>query len=879
MISKPSTCHGCPLMDQPGFVPADGSGANGVLIVGEAAGEMEAKIGKPFIGAAGFYLDRLLKRVGLMRKDFRIHNCLSCRPPNNKLVGQWYEHQALRQCAQYLDHTIETMQPKVILALGGTALRRLSPYGEILRYRGQPLRYQQSWVLPTFHPSFLLPRKGQADQTRFAGVVIRDLRRAMDIAQHGFKREEAQYLCDPSPAEAMNFVLEYEDHERRTPGYLAFDIETPYKLKIGDEDELEEEEEDSGPVEVVEADPILRISFAFRERHAMSIPWGGPYQGIIERLLGGAGKKAVWNGGAFDVPKIRTHGVAVRGEIYDFMWGWHILQSALPKKLEFVSSFFAHHLLPWKHLNNAEPARYSAIDSDATVCNANGIERELRENGQWDVFKRHSVELDPILYHVGCIQGVHIDREAQEALRQKLSTLEQTLTQQGNEVVPDELKPIKVFKRAIPDGEVFYTKGMVKRCSICGQEHVTKSGHCKGACKNAVIELVEGKVPQWKRTLPFNANSTQQLMAYAKHYRHPLGNDHKTQRESLGKKHVERLARKFGKKHPIYAIALQMRGVRKTLGTYVEGFKPDRGGMIYTSYSHKPRTPRLASASVNLQNVSHRGTAPFAKEVRQTIIPPPGCVFVEADSSAIEAVMVGYFMGDSEYIRYARDGIHDILTCKKLEIPFDLNEIPRLKKDAQYKKLRDVFKVTVHGTSYRMGPRLMLMQYPEIFHTAREAAEAQEFFTSFCPGLRAWQWQTMVQAHKESYLTLPWGYRGYYYDVFSKDRDGTIKEGGDANKCVAFRPQGGAACFLMDNVKMIWDQLGEARRAWMRANLVVHDSYCLAPEKGREEEAIEILKAILTRPIPELDGLQVGCEVSIGTNWAEMQPVEIVRVQ
>ena len=77
---KPTTCNGCPLHSRGhGFVTASGSGTSGVMIVGEAPGHEEAAAGLPFVGAAGYFLDkRVLARAGLEREAFRVDNILHC---------------------------------------------------------------------------------------------------------------------------------------------------------------------------------------------------------------------------------------------------------------------------------------------------------------------------------------------------------------------------------------------------------------------------------------------------------------------------------------------------------------------------------------------------------------------------------------------------------------------------------------------------------------------------------------------------------------------------------------------------------------------------------------------------------------------------------
>ena len=117
MLTKPNTCQSCPLYEPPfgknwGYVPADGSGDNGVLIILEAAGKDEEDSGIPVVGKAGHYLFSQLARVGIERDGFRIHNVLSCRPCENKLVKMPYEAAAVAHCAPNLDATIADMQER-----------------------------------------------------------------------------------------------------------------------------------------------------------------------------------------------------------------------------------------------------------------------------------------------------------------------------------------------------------------------------------------------------------------------------------------------------------------------------------------------------------------------------------------------------------------------------------------------------------------------------------------------------------------------------------------------------------------------------------------------------------------------------------------------
>lgn len=870
MLPKPDNpCATCALYgDGKGFVPADGYPHLGVLIVGEAGGEHEAAYGKPFVGAAGSYLNRVLKRAALRREDFAVANVLSCRPPDNKLLNQPYEEAAISSCRPLLDATIDRLKPKTIIALGSIPLRRLTGATSITRYRGFVLPGPAgSWVVPTFHPSYLLPRRGQAKTSRFVGAVAFDIKKAVEIARTGFSRPAGYYLCDPPPSVAMSFVLEYEAALAADPDtYLSADIETPYKLKTPDEQALtggdEEEEEDTQEDTADVAEPILRISFAFRPHYAMSVPWLPPYLPLIQRLLGSAGRKVFWNGG-FDVPVLRRNGMRVEGPIVDAMWAWHVLQSDLDRGLESVSSFYTS-LLPWKHTSNEDPAKYNAIDSDAALQNMLGIEKALRTNGQWSIFNRHVVELDPILYQMGQVNGVCIDREAQDKLRTFLAGEKARLLAEAQHLVPEEVKPLKTLKRP-RDGYTAIAQMVSYRfCSACGQENVSKSHPCVKKGEGQVLQgFKDGTVYQTR--LEFNPNSRTQLLAYMLHFGHPLGKDPRTKKDTLDKKHVEGLKKKYGAKHPIYKVALDLRLVSKTLGTYVVGFQPDSRGRIYTLYTHAPSTLRLSSRAVNLQNVSARSENPYAAQVRRTIIASPGHVFVEADSSAIEAVMVGRLMGSEQYELLARQGVHAYLCCVELGIPFTPENVAKVKKE--HEELYARCKRVVHGTNYGMGPGLMAAQYPEAFPTSTAARKLQEVYFAACPGLAEWQDQVRLVAHKQTYIVNPWGYRHYFYDVFSRNAKGERVQADDAKRCVAFLPQSSAAAFMKDTLLILWKEHPWVR-AFMPANGSIHDSVCLDVPEARRDEAVELLGRVMTRAIPEMGGLRVGAEVKSGKNWA-----------
>ncbi len=124
-----------------------------VVFVGEAPGEEEDAQGRPFVGRAGKFLDRMIEHAGLSRKDVFICNVLKCRPPQNRDP----DPNEVEQCKGYLVAQLQLIRPKVICALGRHAYNTLmGGDARITKIRGQFTDYHGIKLLPTYHPSFLL---------------------------------------------------------------------------------------------------------------------------------------------------------------------------------------------------------------------------------------------------------------------------------------------------------------------------------------------------------------------------------------------------------------------------------------------------------------------------------------------------------------------------------------------------------------------------------------------------------------------------------------------------------------------------------------------------------------------------------------------------
>jgi DNA polymerase len=130
-----------------------------LMFVGEAPGADEDAQGEPFVGAAGQLLTRIIKTMGLSRETVYIANILKCRPdtPGQLSGNRKPTSDEMLTCLPYLAAQIDLIRPRVIVALGATAIEGLLGKGEgIGRLRGKFQTFRDIPLMPTFHPAYLL---------------------------------------------------------------------------------------------------------------------------------------------------------------------------------------------------------------------------------------------------------------------------------------------------------------------------------------------------------------------------------------------------------------------------------------------------------------------------------------------------------------------------------------------------------------------------------------------------------------------------------------------------------------------------------------------------------------------------------------------------
>lgn len=139
-----------------------------LMFVGEAPGADEDAQGEPFVGKAGELLTKIISAAGLKRSDVYIANILKCRPdtPGQMSGNRKPTPEEMQTCIPFLHEQIDLIKPKVLVALGGTAVEGLLNKTGIMKLRGQWQTYRGIPLMPTYHPAYLLRNQAMTEKRK-----------------------------------------------------------------------------------------------------------------------------------------------------------------------------------------------------------------------------------------------------------------------------------------------------------------------------------------------------------------------------------------------------------------------------------------------------------------------------------------------------------------------------------------------------------------------------------------------------------------------------------------------------------------------------------------------------------------------------------------
>ena len=158
-------------------VPGEGPAHSEIMFIGEGPGFHENEQGRPFVGAAGNFLNELLAQAGMKREDVWIGNVVKCRPPGNRDPLP----EELSACNEYLERQIAAINPKIIITLGRYSMAKYMPGAKISAVHGQMRRIGNRFVIAMFHPAAAL------HQASLKPAILKDFAQLPDLLEQARK--------------------------------------------------------------------------------------------------------------------------------------------------------------------------------------------------------------------------------------------------------------------------------------------------------------------------------------------------------------------------------------------------------------------------------------------------------------------------------------------------------------------------------------------------------------------------------------------------------------------------------------------------------------------------------------------------------------------
>lgn len=899
MVDKPDFCKNCPINHvTTGYVPpllVDGSTE---LWVGEAAGEEEVKIGKPFVGGAGSWLDSLCRSARIDRSRVSIVNTIGCRPPDNiyPTDSKWHAcsrdsgRQAVSYCAEHhLKPALAARKWSRIVALGDQALKQLTQREGILIWRGSalplkatlataldPVNGSRPKVMPTLHPAYLMRQAGMFP------VVVGDLKRNLTL-----------------PPENYNLYATSAEHHLGKP--LSFDFEWDRDGNIticGLSSNLF-----SADVYSWTADNIKNIQQCFIQAPAFI---GHNIIGADISYLERLGWDINWDGVELLDTMLMQHLVQP-----DYRHGLGVVASIWTKKVFWKGSGEAEEdedgnkvggggaqWLTWNRPEaiareyggyggcaSAEEAfrLYNARDTDAAFQIAWPLKQKLEQYGLMGVYENVSI---PIAFVCRSISepGIRIDhsrlKDIREIIDSELSTLDSKL--------PDGLRSydIEVMKneKAPPNS---YKPKAVRCRGAKGRKHeprefVFQSPTQRIECECGKV-LVPGKmhllktfkVPSTKRIIPWN--SQQQTLRYAAGVAAKSVINRKT-----GKVTADKNARKrWQKEHPEFIIVDALKKNVTLRNSFAKDalFGVDR--MYFNLLVHGTAEGRLSSSGkregidLNIQNQPKKIRRIFVPDFRDWGILNPD--FVQGEN-----MITAWLAKDWErWKRLHEEGYNEHLDFAERLFG---QRVSKTIRGGDGKEMDNPLYICAkrinHGRNYGMGVRKQqeTLAAEGFNYSEGDIKEFVKIWRIMMAGTARWQDETIALAGKQSYLRNAFGRARWF---LSRDY---------ATKALAFLPASTLAdiclrCMIAMNLDLprcarSASALGlgvtyQLPRPW-RLMCQVHDSLpAQGPHKLHEEVAWG-MKRVMEQPWPELDGFKL--EVDFGysqSSWGECKELKL----
>ena len=918
-----SNCNRCTLCNGVNTICLWGKGPTpcDIMIIGRDPGEQEDRSGYPFVGESGQLLDTLLHAAGLTRENVYITNLVHCRPPKNRP----HTLEERNACRIYLDQEIASVQPKIIITLGGDVLEAFTGQTQMMKFAGKTFNITNKntgftcKIFASVHPSYIL---------RNVGYKERALKHFEDFGRilrgESLKRSAVKYVIVQTIRQFRKFMA-----KMRKQKVIVFDTETTGFDFLNDR--------------------ILCYSFSWKENTAVVLPLLGYKEAVIwteeeldeinvvlKEIYADPSITWVAQNISFDAKFLKTAGIEIAGQIEDTMQLQTLCDenAADLKGLKAMAEFYTdmgNYDAPLdeckiqlkikkrkglqaaqkirkdrikelkKMLKKADDVNTIEINQDITVleCELEDLVKvdkdityaDIPTNILWP-YAAMDADATMRIFHILTKKlqteaELYAHHHHRRPATRMVNYYHQSVMRLRKVLDAMEYRGAKVNVSYLQELDIKYSKRLVElEQSLLAMNAVTETN------KKLLIKSqkkAEARYKKLKTVIDYNAGTTDKKpkfsqKVYGIHYGKPVSfnlNSHSHLRILLFDvlKLIHPFPEKKGKSglstdkevleamedmHPCVTTIQENRKLSKLHKTYVLGQikRADANNRIHTNFNqHIAVTGRLSSSDPNLQNIPRAN-----KDIKKAFVPTEkDWYIVQMDYAQAEFRMWAELSNDVDMINDIKSGldIHKATAAQFWGIP----------EDQVSKEQRSAAKFVVFGLMYGRGAESVAKQVK--ITTTEADAIIQQFFAKY-PVARRWLETTKRFTERRGFSP---GYFGRvrrlpYAGAKHVDRQ---KWGEAMRQSVNSPIQGGAADLTGVAMIKIYTTLKNHPEWKAHLILTVHDSIILEVHK---DSLLPVIKMCHQKMVSNFSNMSVPmcADIEVGLNWGDLSEISSVDI-
>ena len=745
-----------------------------IMLVGEAPGEQEDRLGVPFVGTAGRTLDILLQQAGINRHQALITNVARVRPPANDMSFYFFDKKKtkpkpqLEEWLQQLKSDIIQHKPNIVVALGDTALWALTGEHGINANRGwisESTLVPGQKILATFHPQNI------NYEWKNSWAMVMDLRKAKRHSTFsGFLSDRRTLIPEATAEQFIDYCKRLADSEC----VVGIDLETvsnfchPDRIGIGHS------------FEYAMSLPLVRSPHHYWSTTEEIEIWS-QFSRVMQRC------PIVVQNGPFDFSVLFNHlGIFPRRIEMDTHIAAHVCWPEVPRSLSFLSSICID-VPRWKHTAMSDPGAYNAQDVSNMMGVYEVLKKELENANSVDTFKFELSQIEPACFLQ--LQGILIDNSRR-------------------------LRMMEEFSSRVADIDNLFETLTGKKINLRSSAQVKK-----------LLYVDLGLPPQYKRRK--HADEPPKLTADAEAIKKLLRLYPNNQILTLFAEYAKlsKLLSSFldiqlspaGRVHTSYNVTGATMRRKDTKGLVRDDEEQYKSFGRWSS----SQSIVLPYGSGNLQNIPYKA--------RKLYIPPPGYVIVQADYKQAEAVVVSYLIGDEILKRMFVQSFGK----SKEECKANHWDVHKLTAAMLYNKPvedvtpeeRNIGKRLRHAVSYSAGPQVIAVN---IGVALQEAKALLNHYHAVNPRLGAWQERVKKQLAETRTLTNLLGRKHRFLDKWD---DSLFRS------AYSFLPQSTVGDLLNLSLVTFYNRYGDEETILLQLHDAIY-TFCLPSETDRTMERL-----------------------------------------